>query len=77
PIAPGETSTPGFYRLRKLELPLELAVCNATAAAVRQAAAWVKGAAAVEDGAIDDGNLFINQLVPNSISHFADSQWYG
>lgn len=71
PIAPGETSTRGFHRLRKLELPLEVAVCNATAAAVRLAAARVKGCTFVEDGSVDGGDLLISDLVPNSVSQLS------
>lgn len=67
-IAPGKASISGFPRLRQLKFPLEIAMCNITAAACRVATpneALVRGAS---DHELDYGELFVGELVPASVS---------
>ena len=75
-IAPGRVSMSGFQRLRKLELPLEIAVCNITAAAARPAATLPNESLADGDGStdyheLDDEETFIVDLVPASVSQLS------
>ena len=52
-------------------MPLEVAVCSFTAAAVRLAAARIKGGTSVEDGSVDGGDLLLSDLVPNTVSQLS------
>lgn len=72
-IAPGTVSTRGFQRLRKLEFPLDIAICNITSAAAYRAATMPNEPLVVEDGSTDhhelnDGDPFMGDLVPASVS---------
>ena len=73
-IASGKESMRGFQRLRKLEFPLELAVCNITAGTACRAATTPNKSLVVGDGPtdghheLDDDEPFISDLVPASVS---------
>lgn len=76
-IAPGKASMRGFQRLRKLEFPLEIAVCNIIAATACRAATTPKKSLVVEDGLtdehheLDDDEPLISDLVPASVSQLS------
>lgn len=76
-IAPGKASMRGFQRLRRLECPLELAVCNITAATACRAATTPDKSLVIGDGstdehhALDDHEPFISDLVPASVSRIS------
>ncbi|KAL9127513.1 MAG: hypothetical protein Q9217_003623 [Psora testacea] len=76
-IASGRASLRGFQRLRKLELPLEIAVSNNTAAAAARRAATmpneslVVGAGSTDHHGLDDDEPFIGELVPASVSQLS------
>lgn len=75
-IAPGRASMRGFQRLRKLELPLEIAMCNITAAAACRTATPLSESLVVEDGStehpeLDEDEPFISDLVPASVSQLS------
>jgi hypothetical protein len=57
-IPPGKASMRGFQRLRKLEFPLEIAMCNVTFATSM-------------DHALDYSEPFIGDLVPASVSQLS------
>jgi hypothetical protein len=63
----------GFQRLLKLELPLEIAMCNITAAAACPTATTHSEPLVVGDGSMvhyemNEDKPFINHLVPASVS---------
>lgn len=72
-IAPGKVSMRGFQRLRKLEFPLEIAVCNIIAATPCRAATTPNQALVVKDDSTDEhpdlknDESFIDDLVPDSV----------
>ncbi len=75
-ITPGKGSIRGFQRLRKLELPLEIAACNITAAAARPAATMpneslVDGDRLTGHHELDDEEPFIGDLVPAIVSQLS------
>ena len=75
-IAPGRVSMRGFQRLRKLELPLEIAICNITAAAACRAAptpneSLVVGDDSMDHHTLDDDETFVGDLVPASVSQLS------
>lgn len=75
-IAPGRASLRGFQRLRKLELPLEIAKCNITAAAASRAAttpqkSLTAGDDSTDQHKLDDDEPFIGDLVPASVSQLS------
>ncbi|KAI4150264.1 MAG: hypothetical protein L6R39_002316 [Caloplaca ligustica] len=76
-IAPGKSSMRGFHRLRKLEFPLEVTVCNITAATACRAATTPDRCLVVGNGStdehheLDDAGLLISDLVPASVSQLA------
>ena len=57
-LAPGKASMRGFQRLQKLEFPLEIAMCNLTAAAST-------------DHELDYSESFIGDLIPASVSQLS------
>ena len=68
PIAPGSVSMRGFPCLRQLEFPLEIVMCNITAAACRDSTpndSLVEGSS---DHNLNCVALFIGDLVPASVS---------
>lgn len=76
-IAPGKPSMRGFRRLRKLELPIEVAVCNITAAAASRVATpiesrMVEGGLMDHNNELDDAETFsIGDLVPSSVAQLS------
>lgn len=75
-IFPGRISMRGFQRLRKLELPLETARCNITAAAACLAATPPNQSPVVGHGLTDRQELeevqsLISDLVPASVSQLS------
>lgn len=75
-ITPGRALMRGFQRLRKLELSLEIAMCNIIAAAVCRTAITSNESLIVEDGSPDhhelnDDEPFIGDLVPASVSQLS------
>ncbi|KAL8703950.1 MAG: hypothetical protein Q9201_002873 [Fulgogasparrea decipioides] len=75
-IAPGTASMRGFQRLRKLELPLEIVICNLTAAAACRASTTSNEPLLVGNGSkdhygLDDEEPFIGDLVPASVSQLS------
>ena len=72
PILPGKVSMQGFERLRKLEFPVEIAMCSVdvAVAAARDAmpSEFMVGAFADE---IPDGDTLISDLVPASVSQLS------
>ncbi len=67
----------GFRRLRKLELPIEVAVCNITAAAASRVATpiesrMVEGGSMDHNNELDDAEAFsIDDLVPSSVAQLS------
>ena len=76
-IAPGKASMRGFQRLRKLEFPLEIAVCSITAANACRAAVMPNKCPVVGDGSanenheFDDDESFLSEFVPASVSQLS------
>lgn len=70
-IAPGKASMHGFQRLRKLEFPLEIALCNVTAAACRVATPNESLVGGSTDHELDYCEPFIGDLVPASVSQLS------
>ena len=75
-IIPGRASLRGFRRLRKLELPLEIASCNIAVATACRSATTPTEPTVVADGSADrhDPNVdeaFIGDLVPASVSQLS------
>ncbi len=76
-ILPGKPSMHGFRRLRKLELPIEVAGCNSTAAAVSRIATpiisrMVGGGSIDHNNELDDAEAFsIADLVPSSVAQLS------
>lgn len=72
-IAPGEATMRNFKRLRKLEFPLDIAICNITAAARRVATSNEESPIGVSTNhELDDCEpLFIGDLVPASVSRLS------
>lgn len=67
-ITPGNASMRGFQRLRKLEFPLEIALCNITAAACRVATPNESLVGGSTDHELDYCEPIIGDLVPASVS---------
>ncbi len=61
----------GFQRLRKLELPLEIAMCNVTAAACQNAAPHELLGGDSRNQGLNDCEPFIGDLVPASVSQLS------
>lgn len=76
-IALGKASMRGFRRLRKLELPIEVAVCSITAAAASRVVTpnkshMVGGGSIDQDHEQDDTEAFgIGDLVPSSVAQLS------
>lgn len=76
-IAPGMASMCGFQQLRKLEFPLELAVCNITASTACRAVYTPNESLVVEQGTkneyhgLEDNEPFISDLVPASVAQLS------
>ena len=70
-IAPGKASMRHFHHLRKLEFPLEIALCNIDAAASRAAAPNESLVAGSTDQQLDHCEPFIGDLVPASVSQLS------
>ncbi|KAL8727286.1 MAG: hypothetical protein Q9181_005770 [Wetmoreana brouardii] len=75
-IAPGRVSRRGFQMLRKLELPIEIAICNLNAAAASRTATTSYKSPVVGDDSpghhgLDDEEPFIGDLVPASVSQLS------
>ena len=70
-ITPGEVSMRGFQRLRKLELPLDIALCNITAAARRVAPPYISFVAGSTHSEPDHNEPFIGDLVPATVSELS------
>jgi hypothetical protein len=75
-VPPGRASMRGFQRLQKLELPLEIAICNMNAAAACQAVTTPNESSVNEDISTDrhepeDKQSFMGDLVPASVSHLS------
>lgn len=68
-IAPGSVSLRGFQQLRKLEIPLDIAVCNINAAATDKA--YLFGAGLADCDQSDDYMDLIGDLVPATVSHLS------
>ncbi len=69
--APGKVSMRGFQRLRKLELPFEVAMCNIVAAAGQNAAPNESLMGNSRNQGLDDCKPFIGDLVPASVSQLS------
>ena len=67
-IAPGKVSMRGFPCLRQLEFPLEIVICNITAAACRVSKLSESLVGSPSDHELDCDALFIGDLVPASVS---------
>ena len=70
-IAPGKASMRGFQRLQKLEFPLEIALCNMTAAACLVATPNESLIGGSTDHELDYNEPFIGDLVPASVSQLS------
>jgi len=70
-IAPGKASMRAFQRLRKLEFPLEIALCNVTAAACRVATPKESLVGGSTAHGLDFCEPLINDLVPASVSQLS------
>ncbi|KAL8830824.1 MAG: hypothetical protein Q9191_001222 [Dirinaria sp. TL-2023a] len=75
-VTPGRVSMRSFQRLRKLELPLEAAMCNITAASASRAATTtgnspVVGDSSTEHHYMNSDEPFIRDLVPASVSQLS------
>ena len=68
PIASSKASMRGFQRLQKLELPLDVAVCNVAYAASRAASPNEPLIGGSPDHELDYREPFIGDLVPASVS---------
>lgn len=67
-IAPGKVSMGGFPCLRQLEFPLEIVICNITAAACRASTLSESLFGGSSDHELDCDALFIGDLIPASVS---------
>ena len=67
-IAPGKVSMRRFLCLRQLEFPLEIMICNITAAACRVSTPSDSLVGSSSDHGPDCDTLFIGDLVPVSVS---------
>ncbi len=67
-LAPGKVSMRGFACLRQLEFPLEIVMCNITAAACQVSTPNKTLVEGSSDHELDCGALFIGDLVPASVS---------
>ena len=67
-IAPGKASMRGFPCLRQLEFPLEIVMCNLTAAACRVSTPDESPVGGSSDHELDCDALSIGNLVPASVS---------
>lgn len=70
-LAPGKASMRGFQRLQKLEFPLEIALCNITAAACRAATPNEFLVGGSTDHELDYCEQLIDDLVPASVSQLS------
>ena len=70
-ISPSKVSMHGFRRLRKLDLPLEVAMCNIVAAAGQNAAPNESLVGNSRNQGLDDCEPFIGDLVPASVSQLS------
>ena len=75
-IASGRASMRGFQRLRKLDLPLEIVVCNITAAAACRAATTPNESLVVGDSStnrheLDDYEPLFDDLIPASVTELS------
>ncbi|KAI1452065.1 F-box domain protein [Annulohypoxylon moriforme] len=66
-ISPGKTSMRGFQRLKKLEFPVEVAVCNITDAIPD----FSKSADNITDQELEKHGLLIGDFVPSSVSELS------
>ncbi len=74
-INPGKASMRGFQRLRKLEFPLEIAICNITAAVCQIAMSNESSINVSMNHALKNNEPSIVDLIPASVSRLAiDSQ---
>lgn len=69
-LSPGKASMRGFQRLRKLEFPLEIAVCNITATTPNEFPV-VGDDSTDEPHELKDDEPFISDLVPTSVSQLS------
>jgi len=67
-IAPGTVSMRGFPCLRQLEFPLEIVICNITAAACRVSTLSESLVGGSSDYELNCDALFIGDLIPASVS---------
>ncbi|MCJ1271614.1 hypothetical protein MMC22_011516, partial [Lobaria immixta] len=70
-IAPGKASMRGFQRLRRLELPLEIALCNIAAATSQIATPKESLVRSSTDHELEYYESFIGDLVPASVSQLS------
>lgn len=70
-IKPGKASMRGFQCLRKLEIPLEIAICNITAAVCQVATPDESVTNVSVDHALEDTEPSIVDLIPTLVSRLA------